>query len=190
MPASHQLPAFPAASPEHHPSARLRDDERSAHCSAYQHAGGQIPSPLPPPRASDPADGFLGVFVCPDLLLPFMSAGESLGCLTHHRCGDAVPAHTHLLSPGGKLTLHLRYGGGLQQFPLSSCDLFLTEANKYLKQLPSDHLQHAGNGSPMLLYRMVVSGQTGSIVREDCWLRNPSVLSQIAILPLSDLQEG
>lgn len=115
---------------------------------------------------------------------------ESLVCLTHHRCGDAVPAHTHVLSPGGKLTLHLRYGGGLQQFPLSSCDLFLTEANKYLKQLPSDHLQHAGNGSPMLLYRMVASGQTGSIVREDCWLRNPSVLSQIAILPLSDLQEG
>lgn len=187
--ASHQLPAPPAASPERQPSARLGGDECCPQCSAYQHSGGQIPALLPPPpsliRQMDPSVPLSALTYFSLSCLP-----ESLGCLTHRRCGDAVPAHTHPCSPGGKLTLHLKYGGGLQLFPLPSCDLFLTEANKYLKQLPSDHLQHAGNGSPMFLYRMVVSGQTGSTVWEDCWLRNPSVLSWISILPLSDSQEG
>ena len=36
------------------------------------HAGGQIPPPLPSPGSSDPADGSLSVFVCSDLLLPFI----------------------------------------------------------------------------------------------------------------------
>lgn len=117
---------------------------------------------------------------------PFHARSIS-GVADSPQTGDAVPAHTQLLSPGGKLTLHLRCAGGLRLFPPPRCDLFLSEANKYVKQLPSDHLEHAGDGSAMLLYRMVISGQTGW---EGCWLRNPSVLPGISILPLPDIQEG
>lgn len=150
------------------------------------HVSTEESDPSPPDRQMDPSVPLSALTYFSLSCLP----AEPLGCLTHGRCGDAVPAHTQLLSPGGKLTLPLRGGGGLQLSPLPSCDLFLPEANKHLKQLSSDHLDHADNCSPVLLYRMVISGQTGCIVWDDCWLRNPSVLSWISILPLPDIQEG
>lgn len=137
------------------------------------HAGGQIPSTA----TSQLAWPGRWIPQCLCLLWPTSPfhhlPAESLGYLTHHRCGDAVPAHTHLFCPGSKLTLHFRYRSGLQWFPQPSFHLFLTETDKYQEHLPSDHLQHAGNSSPMFLCGMGVSVQTGPVVWEDCWLKSP-----------------
>lgn len=85
--------------------------------------------------------------------------------------GCCACPHTSLLS--WSWINHFSYGGGLHWFSQPSCDLFLSEGNKCQKHLPSDHLHHAGNGSPMFLCGIGVSGQTGPVVWEHCWPRSP-----------------